>query len=64
MKNEQSPISYLTIEELTQIAAEKYEQAEALAPSYQKEELLRSADNFRHIAEIKGWLSSELQPPK
>jgi hypothetical protein len=64
MKNERSPTTYLTIEELTQIAAEKLEQAAALAPSYQKEELLRSAENFRSLAEIKGWLHSDLQPPK
>ena len=44
--------------------AEKLEAAAALAPSYQKEELLRSAENFRHLAEIKGWLASELRPPK
>ena len=37
MKNERSPTTYLTIEELTQIAAEKFEQAAAVAPSYQKE---------------------------
>jgi hypothetical protein len=36
MKNERSPTTYLTIEELAQIAAERYEQAAALAPSCQK----------------------------
>jgi hypothetical protein len=41
MKTEPSPTTYLTIEELTQIAADKFDQAAALAPSYQKEELLR-----------------------
>jgi hypothetical protein len=64
MKTERGPTTYLTIEELTQIAAEKYEQLAALAPFYQKDELLRSAKNFRSRAEIKGWLSSELRPPK
>ena len=63
MKNERSPTTYLTIEELTQIAAEKIEQAAALAASYQKEELLRTAHDFCNLAEIKGWLSSELRPP-
>jgi hypothetical protein len=33
MKIERSPTTYLSIEELTQIAAEKFEQAAALAPS-------------------------------
>jgi hypothetical protein len=64
MKNERSPTICLTIEELTQITAKKCEQAAALAPSYQKDELLRSAENFRNLAKIKGWLSSELQPPE
>ena len=64
MKNERGPTTHLTIEELTQIAAGKYEQLAALAPSYQKDEFLRSAKNFRSRAEIKGWLSSELRPPK
>lgn len=41
MKNERSPTTYLTIEELTQIAAEKFEQTAAVAPSHQKEELMR-----------------------
>lgn len=64
MKTERIPTTYLTIEELTQIAAKKLEAAAALAPSHQKGELLRSAEDFRSLAEIKGWLSSELKPPK
>jgi hypothetical protein len=64
MKTELSPTTDLTIEELTQIAADKFDQAAALAPSYQKEELLRSAENFRCLAEVRGWLSSELRTPK
>jgi hypothetical protein len=64
MKTERSPTTYLTIEELTEIAAQKLEEAAALAPGFQKEELLKSAENFRNLAEIKGWLSSDLKPPK
>ena len=64
MKTERSPTTYLTLEELRQIAASKLKEAAALPPSYQKEELLRSAENFRSLAEIKGWLSSGLQSPK
>jgi hypothetical protein len=64
MKNERSPTTYLTLEELRQIVAAKYEEAAALPPGFRKEELLRSAENFRSLAEIKGWLSSELQLPK
>ena len=50
MKND---LTHLTIEEITQIAARKLEQAAALAPSREKEELLRSAENFRALAEVK-----------
>ena len=64
MKSERSPSTYLTLEELRQIAAAKFEQAAALPDGFQKEELLRSAENFRSLADIKGWLASELQPPK
>ena len=64
MKSERSPTTYLTIEELTQIAAEKFEQAAALAPFLSKERTSASAQNFRNLAEIKGWLSSGLKPPK
>jgi hypothetical protein len=58
MKTEQIPTTYLTLEELRQIAAGKFEEAAALSPGFEMEELLRSAENFRSLAEIKGWLSS------
>ena len=64
MKTERRPTTYLTLEELRQIVAAKYEEAAALPDGYQKEELLRSAENFRSLAEIRGWLSNELRPPK
>jgi hypothetical protein len=64
MKTERIPTTYLTIEELTQIAARKLEHAAAVAPSHEKEEFLRSAENFRALAEGKGWLTSELGSPK
>jgi hypothetical protein len=64
MKNERGPTTYFTIEELREIAAAKLEEASALPAGFAKEELLRSADNFRSLAELKGWLSSELRPPK
>jgi hypothetical protein len=63
MKNERSPAVYLTTEELRQIAAHELEEAAALPPGSQKEELLRSAENLRTLAEIEGSLSSKLRPP-
>jgi hypothetical protein len=64
MKTERGPPNYLTQEELRQIAAAKLVEAAALPAGFQQDELLRSAENFRHLAEIKGWLASELRPPK
>ena len=64
MKTERSPTTYLTLEEIRQIAAAKLAEAEALPPGFQQDELLRTVENFRHLAEIKGWLASELRPPK
>jgi len=62
MKCERSPTTYLTLEEIRQIAASKLEEAVALPPSFQKEELLRSAENFRSLAEFKGGYAA--RPPK
>jgi hypothetical protein len=64
MKTVTRPTTYLTSQELRQIAAAKFEEAAALPPGFEKQELLRSAENFRSLSEIKGWLSSGLQPPK
>ncbi|TMJ82292.1 MAG: hypothetical protein E6G79_13455 [Alphaproteobacteria bacterium] len=59
-----SPTTYLTKEEFQEIAAAKFEEAATLPPGYQKQEILRSAENFRRLAEMNGWLSSELRAPK
>jgi hypothetical protein len=59
------PTTYLTIEELRQIASAKFEEAAALPDGPQREQVLKSAHGFRSLAEIKGgWLSSDVQPPK
>jgi hypothetical protein len=63
MLNKPDSTTYLTIEELTEIAARKFEHAAALAPCHKKEELVKSAETFRNLAKIRGWLCSELQPP-
>jgi hypothetical protein len=57
------PTTYLTIEELQQIASAKFEEAAALPDGPQRKKILASAHSFRSLAEVKGWLSSELQPP-
>jgi hypothetical protein len=54
----------MTIEELQQIAAAKFEEAAALPAGPQRETVLRSAQTYFNQAQMKGWLSSELQSPK
>jgi hypothetical protein len=58
------PTTYLTTEELQQIAAEKFEEAAALPPGPDQQKLLISANGFRHAADVRSWLASESRPPK
>jgi hypothetical protein len=58
------PTTYLTTEELQQIASAKFEEAAALPDGPQRQQSLKSAHGFRNLAEIKGWLSSDLQAPE
>jgi hypothetical protein len=58
------PTTYLTTTELQQLAAAKFAEAEALPNGREKQDILKSAHGFRSLAEMKGWLSSELRPPK
>ena len=64
MSDQRRPTTYLSLEELTQIAAAKLDAAAALPPSPKKDALLRSAGKYRKLAVIKGWLNSELRPPE
>ena len=54
MKCERSPTTYLTLEEIRQIAAK--------LSSDTIEQLARSAENFRSLAEFKGGYAA--RPPK
>jgi hypothetical protein len=59
------PSTFLTAEELKQIADKKFAEAEATAPGPHRDAMLQAAHNFRTTAEMKMWLSSaELQSPK
>jgi hypothetical protein len=53
------PTTYLTTVELQQIAAAKFEEASLLPDGPLRREVLKSAQNFRKLAEVKGWLSSD-----
>jgi hypothetical protein len=57
------PTTYLTIEELHEMAAAKFEEAAALSPGPERQEILKKAYGYRSLAEMKAWLSSDLRPP-
>jgi hypothetical protein len=56
--------TYLTIEELRQVAAAKFEEAEALPEGPKKHQILKQAYSYRTMAEMRGWLASDLKRPK
>jgi hypothetical protein len=64
MRTVSKPTTYLTIAELQEMATAKFKKAEAFPDGPAKHGILKSAHAFRSLAETKGWLSSELRPPK
>jgi hypothetical protein len=58
------PTTYLTVAELKQIAADRFEEAAALPPGPKRQDVLEKAYGFQSLADIKSWLSSELRPPR
>jgi hypothetical protein len=59
------PHTYLTADELKQIAATKFDEAASTVPSPEQQEILKSAHGYQNFAEMKGYLASkELGPPK
>jgi hypothetical protein len=57
------PTTYLTIEELREMAAAKFEEAAALSPGPEQQEILKRAYGYRSLADMKAWLSTDLRPP-
>lgn len=49
------PTTYLTGEDLYQIAAIKFEEAAATPEGPARQQILNSAYNFRDLAKMKGW---------
>ena len=64
MRMATKPPTYLTTTELQQLATAKFAEAESLPEGPTKQDILKSAHGFRSLAEMKGWLSGELRPPK
>jgi hypothetical protein len=57
------PTTYLTIEELHEMAAAKFEEAAALSPGPEQQEILKKAYGYKSLADMKAWLSTDLRPP-
>jgi hypothetical protein len=57
------PTTYLTIEELHEMAAAKFEEAAALLPGPEQQEILKEAYGYKSLADMKSWLSSDQRPP-
>ena len=59
-----SPSTYLTADELKQIAAIKFNEAASIEPGAERQEILKSAHGYQNLAEMKRYLGSkELEPP-
>ena len=58
------PSTYLTADELKQIADIKFKEAASAEAGSEKQELLKSAHGFQNLSEMKRDLGSrELEPP-
>jgi hypothetical protein len=59
------PSTYLTADELKQIAAIKFNEVASAPPGPEQQKILRSAQGYENLAEMKRYLAcKELQPPK
>jgi hypothetical protein len=58
------PTTYLTGEDLYQIADIKFEEAAATPEGSGRQQILNSAYNFRDLAKVKGWPPTDVKPPE
>jgi hypothetical protein len=57
------PTTYLTVEELHEMAAAKFEDAAVLSPGPERQEILKKAYGYRSLADMKALLCSDPRPP-
>ena len=60
MPKEEESETNLTVEECRELAAAMFEDAAALPPGPKKDEILKLAQGYRDLAEMKGWLAKKL----
>jgi hypothetical protein len=62
MNRASRPTTYLTIDELQEMAAAKFEEAAALRPGPEQQEILKKAYGYRSRADMKALLVRDLRP--
>jgi hypothetical protein len=64
MRRISKPTTYLTGEDLYQIATIKFEEAAATPEGPARQQVLKSAYSFRDLAKMKGWPPSDVRSPE
>jgi hypothetical protein len=62
MNKASRPTTYLTVDELQEMAAAKFEEAAALAPGPEQQEILKKAHGYLSRADMKALLVRDLRP--
>jgi len=57
------PTTYLTVDELQEMAAAKFQEAAALAPGPEQQEILKKAFGYLSRADMKASPVRDLRPP-
>jgi hypothetical protein len=60
MTTKEKPSTHLTVEQCEQLAAAMFEDAAALPPGPKQIEILKLADGYRNLAEMKSWVFGEV----
>jgi hypothetical protein len=60
MPKEEESETNLTVEQCRELAAAMFENAAALPPGPKKDEILKLANGYQNLAEIKEWLAKKI----
>jgi hypothetical protein len=63
MSRASRPTTYLTVEELQEMAAAKFQEAAVLSPGPEQQEILKKAYGYLSLADMKALLVRDLRPP-
>jgi len=57
-------IKYSNAQDAQVIADAKFAEAKVLPPGPEQRKILKEARSYKILAEVNGWLSGELRPPR